>query len=196
MKISTPLTRWLRAAIAILVVAGFGGCGGKGVTSVSLGGTISGFTTGSLTLSNGVSTVTLAANAASFTFPAQVAVNGAYAVQVAIQPVGMTCSVTNNTGVVGTSDISSVSVTCVPNHSVGGTITGVTADGLQLANGSDVVIVPATNRTTFTFAILLGKGQTYGVTVLTSPVGQRCTVLNGINVMDTFDVTNVAVSCL
>ena len=194
MKDFIPMARWTHAGFALLIVASLAGCGGKSVTSVSLGGTVTGFTTGSLTLANGISTVTLSANTASFTFPAQIAVNGGYAVQVAVQPVGMTCSVANNTGVAGTTDISSVAVTCVPNHKVGGTITGVTSDGLQLANGSDVVVVTASSRTSFTFTNLLAKGQTYGVTVLASPPGQLCTVQNGVGVMDMADV-QVAVSC-
>lgn len=70
-----------------------------------------------------------------------------------------------------------------------GTVKGLTGTGLVLANGStsSVTVTPATNSTTsastgadVTFS--LGKvywNQTYGVTVLTQPSGQTCTVTSG-----------------
>ena len=195
MKNSLSLKPWIRAGVTLWILASLSACGGKSATSVNLGGTITGLTQGSLTLSNGFSAITINANTSSFSFPAQIAVNGGYSVQVASQPVGLTCSVANNIGTASTSDITSVAVTCVPNHQVGGTIIGVNADGLQLANGSDVIIVPASNRSSFAFTNLLAKGQAYGVTVLASPAGQRCTVQNGIGVMDLQDIANVVVTC-
>ena len=110
------------------------------VLSHSLGGTISGLPSAGLVLANGSDAVSPAAGALAFTFTTPVAEGGAYAVSVAAQPSGATCSVGMGTGTVGTSDVASVQVTCSANaYHLSGTIAGLTASGLILANGTDTV---------------------------------------------------------
>jgi len=77
---------------------------------------------------------------------------------------------------------------------VGGTITGLTAAGLVLTNGSDTVS-PAANDTTFTFGTALANGAGYSVSVTTQPAGLDCTVTNGAGTIAGANVTNVAVAC-
>ena len=80
---------------------------------------------------------------------------------------------------------------------VGGTISGLTADGLVLTNGTTGGTFPAASGTTsFTFAAPVVYGTTYGVTVLTQPTGLFCSVTNGAGTMGDAGVTNIAVNCV
>jgi hypothetical protein len=79
----------------------------------TLGGTITGLITGGLVLTNGSDRLTVAANAAQFTMPVAVAYTGSYAVSVARQPSGLTCTVTDGTGTMPPDNFSGVAVTCV-----------------------------------------------------------------------------------
>ena len=81
-----------------------------------------------------------------------------------------------------------------PRNLLGGTVSGLTGSGLALANGSDVVSVAA-NATTFSFTNRVTLDAAYGVTILTQPAGQTCTVTNGSGKMGSVDITNVQVSC-
>jgi|SRR5882672_1202423 len=82
------------------------------VTTASIGGTVSGLAPGtSLTLRNGGDLLLIDVNGA-FAFPGIVAVGSDYAVSVAVQPAGETCTVANGTGTVAAGLVTSISVTC------------------------------------------------------------------------------------
>ena len=162
----------------------------------SLGGTISGLASTGLVLANGSDTVAPATGALAFTFATPVAEGGAYAVSVRTQPTGATCSVGSGTGTMGTSAIASVQVTCAANaYHLGGTISGLTAGGLILANGTDT-ISPASGATAFAFARTVAFGGSYSVVVQQQPTGLTC-VVGGTYpaTMGAGDVTNIAVTC-
>jgi hypothetical protein len=164
--------------------------------SHSLGGTISGLPSAGLVLANGSDTLSPAAGALGFTFATPVAEGGAYAVSVQTQPTGATCSVGSGSGTMGTSSVASVQVTCAANaYHVGGTIAGLTAGGLILANGTDTVS-PAASATNFTFPLPVSFGGSYSVTVTQQPTGLTCSVA-GIfpATMGAGNVANVAVTC-
>jgi N-acetylneuraminic acid mutarotase len=79
-------------------------------------------------------------------------------------------------------------------YSVGGTITGLTADGLVLENnGGDDLTVDA-NATSFVFATKVSAGSPYAVTVHTRPTGEACTVTAGSGTANA-DVHDVSISC-
>ena len=191
--------RFLRTIIASAALAGLTACGGGGnVTNVSVGGTITGLTTGTVTLSNVLSIVTAPAGTTTFKFPARVSSGLPYSVTVATQPAEMTCTPTNATGVAGTTDITNVAVTCKNNRTLGGTITGLRSNGLVLANGSMQLTVPA-GVPSFRFVKALPADSTYGVSVLTQPSdpsGQTCTVSNGAGTIGASDVTSITVNCI
>lgn len=84
---------------------------------------------------------------------------------------------------------------CLGGIQLGGTISGLSADGLVLANGLNTVRPPA-NATSFVFPDLLNRGMSYNITVKTQPSGLYCSVANGAGVMGATAVTNVAVTCL
>ena len=100
---------------------GSGSVGTANVTDVSvacvaatygIGGAITGLTASGLTLSNGSDTVSPAAGATTFVFPTKVPANTAFNVLVASEPTGLTCLVSNGTGVVLTSSVTNVAVSC------------------------------------------------------------------------------------
>ena len=164
--------------------------------SHALGGTISGLSAPGLVLANGSDTVSPAAGALAFTFPTLVAQGGAYAVGVRSQPTGTTCSVGNGTGTMGSSDVATVQITCSTNaYRLSGSIAGLTASGLILANGTDTVSPPA-NAATFAFARTVAFGGSYGVTVQQQPTGLTC-VVDGTYpaTIGAGDVTNIGVTC-
>lgn len=87
---------------------------------------------------------------------------------------------------------------CVPDKScfsLGGTISGLAANGLSLSNGADVVS-PVANATTFTFPTYLPKKANYLVSVTAQPPGQQCAVANGAGQMPGTAVTNVTITCV
>lgn len=78
----------------------------------TIGGTLSGLTSGSVVLNNnGGDAKTLSAIGA-FTFTTPVASGGTYSVTVATQPSGQTCNVSNGSGTVASANVTNVSVTC------------------------------------------------------------------------------------
>jgi predicted GH43/DUF377 family glycosyl hydrolase len=162
----------------------------------TIGGTISGLTEGGLVLANGTGTVSPAANATSFVFPTAVASSASYSVTVKTQPSGLTCSVTNGSGTVASSDVTNVQVACTASadYTIGGVISGLTEGGLMLANGTDTVS-PAANATSFVFPTPLVSGASYSVSVGAQPSGDSCIVTNGSGTVASSNVTNVQVAC-
>lgn len=79
---------------------------------------------------------------------------------------------------------------CGGGGKIGGTISGLSADGLTLSNGTETISVAA-NATRFSFPTELGNGVGYAVIVLTQPTGLRCKVSNGAGRVDTVDVPPV-----
>jgi 6-phosphogluconolactonase (cycloisomerase 2 family) len=168
-------------------------------STYTIGGTVTGLTGTGLTLAdNGGDILTVPAKATSFTFATALASGAAYAVTVATQPTGQTCTVSTGSGTVGTSNVTTVAVACTTGtFTVGGTITGLTGTGLVLQdNGGDNLTVPA-NATTFTFATPVATGAPYAVTVLTQPTSPAltCTVTNGSGTMGSANITTVAIAC-
>ena len=187
--------RSLRVIAASVLVLTLAACGGGAVTNVSISGTITGLTTGSLTISNVLSQVIAPAGTTTFKFPTNVSSGLVYNVVVTSQPVEVTCTVANNTGVAGTDPITNVAVTCKNNRVLGGTVSGLKSAGLELANGSNRVTVLA-NATSFGFPIKVVTGSSYGVTVLTQPASQTCSVSNGVGTVGAADVSSVTVNCI
>jgi N-acetylneuraminic acid mutarotase len=165
---------------------------------VSLGGTVSGLTAGSLVLADGGQGVTVNAGASSFVFTNPLIPGTAYAVTVQTAPTGLTCSVANGTGTVGTANVNNVVVTCsLQSYTVGGNIAFLTSPGLVLAdNGSDQLTVPS-GATSFTMPTAVAGTSGYTITVVTQPTGLSCSVQNGTGTIGigTANITSVAVIC-
>lgn len=155
----------------------------------TIGGTLSGLNPGeTVVLDNGGDTLPVMANGL-FTFMVPVA--GAYAVSVAVQPLGQACTVTNGAGT-ATANVTNVTVTCVDLFTIGGTLSGLGAMAtLVLDNNGDQLPLMADGP--FTFG--LGTAGPYNVTIFAQPPGQTCSVQNGSGTA-TANVTSVTVTCL
>jgi len=166
----------------------------------AVGGTVSGLAAGGTVVlaDNGGDDVTVTSNGA-FAFGAPVASGGSYAVTVATQPQGQTCTVTQTSTAVTTANVT-VTVTCIDAAlplTLGGTVSGLAlGDTIELQdNGGDDLFV--TNNGTFAFSMGLPPGSPYAVTVSspTSPVPQMCTVTMGSGTVGSSNVTTVDVTC-
>lgn len=80
----------------------------------SLGGTVSGLTSGSLVLVNGNDKIELPAGSGGFTMPAKVGEDVPYGITILSAPANLACSVANGSGTMGTADVANVAVSCVP----------------------------------------------------------------------------------
>jgi serine/threonine-protein kinase len=79
-------------------------------------------------------------------------------------------------------------------YTIGGSISGLSASGLVLAdNGGDSLSVPSAANS-FVFSGQLNGGATYDVTVATQPTGEMCTVSGAAGTVSG-NVSTVTVSC-
>jgi len=105
-------------ACVFLNACGAGNSSTSTATTSTMGGTISGLTSGALVLQNNSTdalTIVANANSSTFVFATPMVIGATYAVTVATQPTGFICSVTNGSGTVVSSIVTSVVVTCVAN---------------------------------------------------------------------------------
>ncbi len=163
--------------------------------SYALGGTVSGLSSGTLTLANGSDTLNITGNGA-FQMPTIVVYGGTYTVTVQTQPTGLTCTVGNATNTMPAGAVTNVTVTCaISTYTIGGTVSALSTTGLVLQdNGTDNTSVAA-NATQFSMPTAVAYGGTYDITVLTQPAGQTCSVTDGSGPA-TAPVTSVQVACL
>ncbi|HTT04061.1 MAG TPA: kelch repeat-containing protein [Steroidobacteraceae bacterium] len=101
------------------------------ITNYTVGGTISGLTSGSVVLANGSATVTVAADASSWEFPTSFSPGSSYSVTVQTQPAEEQCAVTSGASGMDTGNVANVAVTC-------GYGQWTWKAGLSSANGSGV----------------------------------------------------------
>ncbi len=191
--LTTPA--WILVACAALVLTA---CGG-GTPVAAVGGTVTGLAAGAaVDLQDNNSTVLAVSGSAAFEFPGTLPANTPYAVTVAAQPPGATCSVANGSGTMdGNGDpVTNVLVNCVPGTTVGGTVSGLAAGStLTLTDGNTTL--PVTTSGNYAFSDLYPNAATYTVSVAAQPSGQQCNVSNGTGAVDTSgDVVNsVTVTC-
>ncbi|TFW17026.1 hypothetical protein [Duganella callida] len=202
---------FVHVGAALGLVAALAGCGGKAQYTVK--GTIAGLSNSGLVLSNGSDTVSVPAGATSFSFSRQISYGDSFDVEVKTPPAHMTCAVdgVSNRGSAGLTIEINALVSCTQNtYTLGGQFTGLTAaaDGtarlITLTNGSSSITVSSASGTNgageFSFGNL-PDGSNYGVTWL-DPIkagltdyGVKCTVSNGIGVINEANVSNLLVAC-
>jgi hypothetical protein len=146
-------------------------------------------------LASSGATLSVSAGARTFAFSTKFATAAPYAVTVQDTPAGLTCSVAAGTGTFGAANVTDVVVTCSDqSYALGGTVSGLTAAGLVLANGRDTVQVLA-HAAVFVLPAAVRFSSRYSVIVATQPTGLTCIVSNGSGQMPASNVTNVAVTC-
>jgi hypothetical protein len=189
---------YLRPAMALALALGLAACGGT--EKFTIAGAIGGLAYPGLVLTNnGGSDLPVAANATSFSFPGEIEYGDTYNVQVKTQPAHQTCEVDPNfdSDTAGRMAAINIPVRCGTNvFTLGGKISGLTAEGLKLTNGTaggSVTVLK--DATVFALPNPVPYGESYGVTVLQQPTGQTCTVTNGVGEMGDAAVDNVQVTC-
>ena len=202
------------ALCALTLAAGLSACGG-GTSSYTVGGTVSGLVFPGLVLTNNLSDdVAVAplpvengnARNVSYQFSKQLDYGDPYSVTIKTQPQHQVCEPSSTPGNV-TADtagrlsvINAVFICTLASHTIGGSISGLAADGLTLNNGgSTLPVVKDTTTgaypTSFTFPTVVTYKQTYGVTVLDQPTGQTCRVANGAGEMGDENITSISITC-
>jgi Galactose oxidase, central domain len=165
------------------------------VSQYTIGGTVSGLSSGGNLIldDNGAfDSLTIVENGA-FEFGRTLAAGSAYAVAVATQPTGQTCTVTNGSGTAN-ANVTNVTVVCAAtSYTIGGTLSGLSGGTVVLQDNNADNLSLAANGT-FQFATSVAAGSAYKVTVFAQPSGQACTVTNGSGTA-TGNVTNVQVTC-
>jgi large repetitive protein len=162
-------------------------------STFSLGGNLSG-ASNTVTLSlNGGDFLSLGSNGA-FNFASPIAFGGSYNVAVSTNPIGQTCTANNGVGSNVTADVTNIDVLCSTNtYTIGGSVAGLQGTvTLNLNGGSPLSI--GTNGG-FTFTTPVSFGGNYSVTVATQPIGQTCTVGNGVGSFVTANVNNATINC-
>lgn len=191
----------LALLIGVMVLA-VAGCGGGSSPSSSnptytVGGTVSGLNANeSVTLlNNGGDAQTVSANG-SFSFSTGLPSGSTYGVTLQSQTPGLSCSASNGTGTVGSSNVTSVVVSCaaIP-FTVNGTVSGLGANEnvTLLNNGGDALIVSGNGG--FAFSTTQTVGSAYDVTVQSHTSGITCPVSKGGGTVGSSNVTNIIVSC-
>lgn len=161
----------------------------------TIGGQIAGLVGEGLTLANGNDVLSPNPGDQSFDFHTAIPAGTSYDVTVQLQPTGQICTVLGGKGVVGADAVTDIQVNCASTmYAIGGTIAGLTAQGLTLANG-EYAVSPSSGDATFTFASAVPTATPFKVTVAAQPIGEICTVTNGVGVVLTSSVNNVSVSC-
>ncbi|MBA5690280.1 hypothetical protein [Rugamonas apoptosis] len=197
MKVST-----LRATAALTLALALAGCGGKAMFDVAgVISTAGPLTNSGLVLANGSDLLPVPANATEFKFSQRVAYGDNYNVVQQTPPDHMSCQVFNGSGSAGHTSTILVTVQCTQNsYPLSGSVKGLKGTGLVLINGAGATtgqIVPGSDPT-IPVGFQLGNvfdGSAFGVTVLTQPANQTCTVENGTGIMHDKPVSNVLVTC-
>jgi len=187
---------YLRAGAALACALALTACGGSD-GDLGIGGQFAGVTKPGLVLqNNGGADLTIdptSTGTGTFFFPDLVETDSSYNVTIKSTPSNASgCEAFQNKGKVAFT-ITTVQIVCtIRQHELKGTVSGL-AGNLVLVNGADRVTVAA-GATSFAMA-KINEDAPYGVSILTQPDNQTCTVANGTGVMGQADVTNVAVTC-
>jgi hypothetical protein len=207
----------IRTALVMCLAASLAACGGGGdKATFVVGGSAYGLAYTGLKLKTGDQTLAVepvlvsgVAQTVPYAFPGTIEYGTAYTVSVEASPAKQSCSVVAfgtdlaNRDSAGHTATINVAITCSTyTYAIGGAINGLTGAGLVLTNGSNpVTVAPAAGATTFTFTNPVQVDVAYGVSVLTQPAGQTCTVTNGTgimpnNLLDATTANPITVNCV
>src|ERR1700733_12731921 len=106
-----------RAGVTMLLTSLYA-CGGghssAPIATYTVGGTVTGLKGGGLVLQDNSGAGLAVSAPGAFTFMGELATGSAYSVTAATQPPAQQCEVSNGSGTVGTADVTSVAVACIP----------------------------------------------------------------------------------
>lgn len=192
---------YLRPTLLLALAAALTACGGKATFEVD--GTINNLVYPGLELTNlkNGDTLTVAPGATTFVMPQTIEYGTEYDVVVSKPALHQSCKVRPGTGADTAGRLASINVVVdcpINTFKIGGKVSGVTAAGLVLVNGSEQgeqVAVPK-DAVGYTFPKEVPFDATYGVVILSEPDGLNCTVANPVGKMGDAAVTNIDVTCV
>jgi hypothetical protein len=169
------------------------------IRTFTVGGRVTGLAgTGLVLQNNGADNLSISADG-DFTFNTPIASGQTYNVSVLNSPTSpaQVCTVTNPSGSVTTSNVTSVAVSCVRTEfTIGGTVTGLQGSGLVLQNnGGNDLAIAANGAFTFTGSVPTGTAYSVAVAGQPSSPTQECVISNGAGAVNGTDVSNIAVVC-
>src|SRR5215472_4663300 len=181
-----------RLGLPTIVLTGLAACSGGGgdrsAAAYSVNGAIklavanplpAGLPDG-LILTDGIDQLTVPAAAVQFTFPTALASGRSYVAPETHNPPGPACKVSSGTGTITNSSIDNVVVSCGDaSYTVGGTVSGLTSDGLIITDTAGAVLPVATGTSHFTLPGVVAFGSSYSVTIKNQPQHQTCSISAG-----------------
>jgi len=193
----------LRAGVVALACAlGLSACGG-GSGDLYLTGAVYNVTKDGLVLTNNGEDLAVTTPYTSFQFSNRISTDDQFNITVKAVPSNVEkltdCTVNNGKARANYYTIAQINVTCtIRKRALTATINNLTGSGLVLINGSDKQTVAAGTKTLSMAPV--NEDGAYGVTVLTQPTGQTCTVSggssgNGSGIMGATEGTTVTVTC-
>jgi hypothetical protein len=192
---------YLRSGLALLCAVILSACGG-GDGSLQLSGSISGLTKDGLVLinTNTGEKLSVPINSSSFIFTKLASTDEQFNVIVDTQPANAKCTASNNTGKANVYTAYYIAITCTNDpYTLGGVVYGLKSSGLILTNGPDTVgVLPNGGAdVSYTFPTKVANGSPFGVTVLSQPAGQTCTVdpTKAVGTMPATDALQMYVTC-
>ena len=120
--------------------------------------------------------------------------DGATGITIFAQPEGARCTVSNAPGNSTAGHAVSVRVDCIPVHRLGGSVAGLTGQGLRLRRDDGESLAIAADGS-FTFPGALPADRAYEVTIEAQPNQSVCEVSRGVGRIGVGDVSDVAVTC-
>ena len=165
-------------------------------SSYSVGGTVTGLSSGALVLQNNGGDDLLINQSGSedisFNFPGKMSSGASYDVSVKIQPNTQTCSINKGSGTVN-GRVSDLAVVCSSeSFTVGGSISGLSGTVILQNNGGDNLTLSTNGE--FSFQSKVAKGSEYFVSVKTNPSPLTCSASSNRGIIDS-DIDTVSVTC-
>ncbi|MCW7487467.1 LamG-like jellyroll fold domain-containing protein [Leptospira meyeri] len=167
---------------------------GPQFTGHNIGGVVSGLLPGtSVTLTNNQESVTVATDG-NFTFPTKLSSGQNYNVSFVTNGAGLTCSIANAQGVVQSSDITNISITCglgANFYEVGVNVSGLSGSITVQNNGAETLNIGTNGLTKFT--TLIATGSNYAVALTAVPLGTVCSFDDPTLTVGTMAAANVTI---
>jgi hypothetical protein len=162
--------------------------------ALTVSASVSGLTSGTLVLQDDAGKQLTFTSSTTQTFSNTYASGATYAVTIATQPVGFTCTLgSNSTGTITANVTVAVTCTANPTFTLSATVSGLTSGTLVLQDDAAKQLT-FTGSGTQTFSNTYVSGATYAVTIATQPAGFTCAL--GSNSTGTITAnTTVTVTC-
>lgn len=193
---------YLCTGLALACALGLSACGGDDDGQLPLGIQLYGITEKGLEISNKGGATVEVPKGSTYVFPDLVPVDSDYDITIVKKPANTdSCEIVNGKGNTGSYSPNNIAIVCVvTTYTLGGSVTGLTTEGLKINNGAHSVTI-LKDAKTFSMSKdeekpgRVAAGVPYGLTILQHPAGAFCTIANPNGLMPAGKVNNITVSC-